>query len=65
MAVEKMTEDDIRLRYLTNNGWPLQEARDYIRQQPKALLMGEKLEILNQRLKELGQAISRAWKGDK
>lgn len=65
MEQQKLTEDEIRLKYLLDNGWPTQEALDYIRQYPNAVMLGEKYAILAQRWKELGQALKRAWKGDK
>lgn len=50
----KLTDDDIRINYLVESGFPLKQAREYIKENPKPIMYGEYAAILSERMKELG-----------
>lgn len=60
---DKLTDEDIRMDYLVESGWPAKEARKYIKDHPEDLMMGEAMVIASQRFREFANAIydSQPW----
>lgn len=54
-----MTDAEIRIQYLVDNGWDQDEAELFVREYPKPQSAGEAAAILNYHLKELGTAMER------